>query len=257
MCFIAFCSCSIYPNPSGLLPCNCGNYDYSSASGSTLSHVYNSTTVTSYWAPWRLQLPTSRLFTQPCVQAQIKENIKASRHWPLWGEFTGDWWILPQRASNAEVVSLEWHHNGIIRISRNRWYYCTISWLSLLEHLLSWHEYFAWRGLILPWKNISKIRYNIQMILTENNHCPTKQNHDDVMKWKHFPRYWPFAQGIHLSPVNSPHKVQWRGALMFSLIRAWLSGLVYTREAGDLRRHRTHYDVSAMTNWTRSCVFVL
>ena len=42
--------------------------------------------------------------------------------------------------------------------------------------------------------------------------------HDDVIKWKHFPRYWPFARGIHRSPVNSPHKGQWRGALMFSLI---------------------------------------
>ena len=28
--------------------------------------------------------------------------------------------------------------------------------------------------------------------------------HDDVIKWKHFPRYWPFARGIHRSPVNSP-----------------------------------------------------
>ena len=44
--------------------------------------------------------------------------------------------------------------------------------------------------------------------------------HDDVIKWKHFPRYWPFVRGIHRSPVNSPHKGQWRGALMFSLICA-------------------------------------
>ena len=34
--------------------------------------------------------------------------------------------------------------------------------------------------------------------------------HDDVIKWKHIPRYWPFVR----SPVNSPHKGQWRGALM-------------------------------------------
>ena len=39
--------------------------------------------------------------------------------------------------------------------------------------------------------------------------------HDDVIKWEHFLRYWPFVQGIHRSPVNSPHKGQWRGALMF------------------------------------------
>ena len=42
--------------------------------------------------------------------------------------------------------------------------------------------------------------------------------HDDVIKWKHFPRYWPFVRGIHRPPVNSPHKGQWRRALMFSLI---------------------------------------
>ena len=46
--------------------------------------------------------------------------------------------------------------------------------------------------------------------------------HDDVIKWKHFPRYWPFVRGIHRSPVNSLHKGQWRGTLMFSLICAWL-----------------------------------
>ena len=34
-----------------------------------------------------------RLFTQPLVQVQIKENIKVPRHWPLCEEFTGDRWI--------------------------------------------------------------------------------------------------------------------------------------------------------------------
>ena len=47
--------------------------------------------------------------------------------------------------------------------------------------------------------------------------------HDDVITWKHFPRYWPFVRGIHQSPVNSPHKGQWRGALMFSLICVWIT----------------------------------
>ena len=36
--------------------------------------------------------------------------------------------------------------------------------------------------------------------------------HDGVIKWKHFPRYWPFVRGIHPSSGNSPHKGQWRGA---------------------------------------------
>ena len=47
--------------------------------------------------------------------------------------------------------------------------------------------------------------------------------HDDVIKWKHFPCYWPFVRGIRRSPVNSPHKGQWRGALIFPLICSWIT----------------------------------
>ena len=66
--------------------------------------------------------------------------------------------------------------------------------------------------------------------------------------WRHqmeiFPRYWPFVRGIHR--WHSPHKGQWRGVLMFSFICAWMNGWVNNREAGDLRRHRAHYDTRAM-----------
>ena len=44
----------------------------------------------------------------------------------------------------------------------------------------------------------------------QSNLCTTPSHvsakHDDVIKWKHFPRYWTFVRGIHRSPVNSPHK---------------------------------------------------
>ena len=63
-----------------------------------------------------------------------------------------------------------------------------------------------------------------------------------VTKWKHFQRYWPFVR----SPVYSPHKGQWRGALVFSLMCTWASGWVNIRDAGGLRRHRAHYDVAVM-----------
>ena len=69
--------------------------------------------------------------------------------------------------------------------------------------------------------------------------------HDDVIKWKHFPRYWAFVRGIHRSPVNSPHKDQWRVALIFSLISARINAWVNNREAGALRRIRPH-DVTVM-----------
>ena len=71
--------------------------------------------------------------------------------------------------------------------------------------------------------------------------------HDDVIKWNHFPRYWPFVRGIHRSPVDSPHKGQWRGALMFSLICTRIKCRVNNVEAGDMRRHHVHYDVNVMS----------
>ena len=58
-----------------------------------------------------------------------------------------------------------------------------------------------------------------------------------------FSRYWPFVRGIHRLSVNSPHKGQQRGALMFSLICAWTNSWANNGDAGDLRRHRAHYDV--------------
>ena len=82
--------------------------------------------------------------------------------------------------------------------------------------------------------------------MTQHLKWRTDQYHHDVIKWKHFPRNWPFARGIHRSSVNSPHKGQWRGAWMFSLIWAWINGWVNSREAGDLRRRRAHYDAIVM-----------
>ena len=54
-------------------------------------------------------------------------------------------------------------------------------------------------------------------------HC---MHHNDVIKWKHFPHCWPLVQGIQRSPVNSPDRGQWCGALMFSLMYAWTSGII-------------------------------
>ena len=60
--------------------------------------------------------------------------------------------------------------------------------------------------------------------------------HDDVIKWKHFPRYSPFVRGNHRSSVNSP--AQWPVTRSF--------GVFF--DLGDLRRHRAHYDGIVM-NW--------
>ena len=56
--------------------------------------------------------------------------------------------------------------------------------------------------------------------------------HDDVIKWKHLPRYCTNGQ--------------WRVALMFSLICVCINAWVNIREAGDLRRYHAHDDVTVM-----------
>ena len=70
--------------------------------------------------------------------------------------------------------------------------------------------------------------------------------HDDVIKCKHFLRYWPFVWRIHWSPVNSLNKGQWPGALMFSLMCTWINGWVNNCEAGDLKCQHAHYDVTVV-----------
>ena len=92
--------------------------------------------------------------------------------------------------------------------------------------------------------SICLVYSSVLMVMSSNGNI--FHVHNDIIKWKHFPRYWPFVRGIHQSPVNSPHKGQWRGALMFSLICVWINGLVNNGEAGDLRCYRAHYDVTVM-----------
>ena len=87
-------------------------------------------------------------------------------------------------------------------------------------------------------------------VFYDDHYCSDMWKHQRSW-WCHqmdtFPRYWPFVRGIHRSPVNSPHKGQWPGALRFSLICDWINSWVNNREAGDLICHRAHYDVIVMS----------
>ena len=77
------------------------------------------------------------------------------------------------------------------------------------------------------WAKSMVIMVNIENIISWTPETKwSVKFHDDVIKWKHFPRYWPFVRVIHRSPVNSPHKGQWPGALMFSMICVWINGWV-------------------------------
>ena len=108
------------------------------------------------------------------------------------------------------------------------WSICIKNWLvwqvaCLTGHLCSWEWYNAddqcvrQTNSFLSTLSGQRERYNWSNIC-EHDFCRV---HHDVIKWKHFPRYWPFVREIHRSPMNSNHKGQWRGALIFSVICAF------------------------------------
>ena len=63
------------------------------------------------------------MFTQPFIQAQIKENIQALRHWPLWGEFTGDRWIPhtkgQKRRNCFHLMTASWESPSVTQVRLN------------------------------------------------------------------------------------------------------------------------------------------
>ena len=126
---------------------------------------------------------------------------------------------IPMRQSNYPYVVSGWSTQG---------YSLKQDYLSIVIHVLS-----------LPLCPVSSCTQRLQRPWLWT-----------VSWWRHqmetFPRNWPFVRGIHRSPVNSPHKGQWRGDLMFSLIIAWINAWVNNGEAGGLSRNRAHYDVTVM-----------
>ena len=131
-----------------------------------------------------------------------------------------------------------------------------IEWISLcfnwnLIDVCFWESHWQWVSAGSGNDMILNRRYLITWT-NETTFTGVHMHHPRPISWWHhqmetFPRYWPFVRGIRRSPVNFPHKGQWRGALIFSLICAWINGWINNREAGDLRRHRVYYDVILMT----------
>ena len=131
---------------------------------------------------------------------------------------------------------------GIILVISKTWYTNTNMFHG--NFCWQWHTWVCVRDLHKGFQSFNYLSIQRYLVL-----------HDDVIKWKHFPSYWPLVRGIHRSPVNSPHKGQRRGALMFPLICVWINGWVNNREAGDLRRYRAHYDVTVMSEYViKRCI---
>ena len=93
--------------------------------------------------------------------------------------------------------------------------------------------------------NLNKFVVSFKLIFSGNEWIFFRL-HDDVIKWKQFPRYWPFVRGIHRSRWIPRTKASDADLWCFFFIYAWMNGWVNNGEAGDLRRHRAHYDVTVM-----------
>ena len=141
------------------------------------------------------------------------------------------WTHLPVSISVWESLSPQKYFNGML------WFYTNVSWYwNHLCHLQSpipaSHGEVVVRLVAIASVVLTVCRVlplvGRQVLHRDGLHSPTQEClgratfffslHGDVINWKHFPHYWPFVLGIHRSPVNSPHKGQWHGALRFSLI---------------------------------------
>ena len=91
------------------------------------------------------------------------------------------------------------------------------------------------------------LRLCLNATLACNPHYPQPYPlHDEIIKWKHFPRYWLFYSGN--SPVTGEFPAQGpvTQSFDFSLICAWINDWVNNREADDLRRHQAYCDVTVV-----------
>ena len=147
---------------------------------------------------------------------------------------------MPSHYLNQCWVIVDWTLRNILQ-----WYFSQKLIFFIQENAFE-NVGLIWRSFCPEEDELIIMQWLIMWLWVTSHHKCKIWTHDDIIKWKHFPRYWPFVRGIHWSPVNSLHKGQWCRALMFSLICAWLNGWVNNHEAGDLRCHWAHYDITVM-----------
>ena len=201
------------------------------------------------WWSWFENINSPVRIAVPLHHDDVVKWKPFPRYWPLCGEFTGDRWIPLTKASDrALMFSLDWINDwlnnreaGNLRRHRNSTSYrnTILSCFYLSVNSASANSAASFSIVFLAGTTKSMSWCRVFTVSTFQRSW-----------WRHqmetFPRSWPFVWRIHRSPVNSPHKGLWRGALLFSLICAWIDGWTNNRDAGDLRRHRAHYDVTVM-----------
>ena len=165
-----------------------------------------------------------------CISESVNQYLTFSRYWPH-GEFMTwkcflHYWPFVKGIHQSPVDS---HYKGPVRQSFDVFFDVSLNKLLKKQSSCQW---FAHAMMLMPghYNDVhTYIRPNFVITAPNKSHGTAYinldkiyprfpslslilKNHDDVIKWKHFPPYWPFVRGIHRSPVNSPHKGQWWGA---------------------------------------------
>ena len=131
---------------------------------------------------------------------------------------------MVSQTENCELFAILWTHSSYPRVL------CQESVAKIVQNLLCNSSRIHSRRCVVPhpWRGSTHLTFHGGAL---TSYIYISYFHDDVIKWKYFPRYWPLMCEIHRSPVNSHHKGQWRWALVFSLICAWTNGWVYSEKA--------------------------
>ena len=204
---------------------------------------------------------------------QTGVNFANSSWWVPWRNFL-DW---PGRVAYPPMGITQ--GNLLLYFScHNHWYVTNMKYVSDLDRLsMATQGLNQWETILHMWRRLSfshRLRLDQAEIAYRNSHSLSLKNvlytfsirqyvkietntifHHIALIfkfswWRHqmetFSALLALCAGNSPVPVISPHKGQWRGALMFSLIYAWINDWVNNREAGDLRRQRGHCDVIVM-----------
>ena len=115
-----------------------------------------------------------------------------------------------------------------------------------VEYNTQYYQHFSMINIIATFINLSihdkKVKHTKFHIIYDNIYKNSQYKFFSLQvmnpKFMQCSSWW-----CHHIPVNSPHKGQWCGALMLSLICVWINGWVNNRNAGDLKPYRAHYDV--------------
>ena len=200
------------------------------------------------------------LWTADAPEQPKRITVTSHERQSVWNQVTDE--FPSQRASNAGSVSIWWRHHRYVQLKCGSWGRIKKSnrhgeppnWLN--SHIpecscsichnapfktemctfLFWMEHcWIWNGSILGF--VKLVHSFLGYLIFADKQIPP---HDDVIKWKHFPRNWPFVRGIHRSgPGEFPTQ---RPVTPVTWINRWVNN----HEAGDLRRYRAHYDVIVM-----------